>query len=148
MQSPMVMGTRAHQLAMYVVYEAAIQMVSDDPAYTKISLDSISSAVPASWDETTVLNGVPGEYVTIARRHGKEWYLGSMTNWNARTLDLPLTFLGNGTYRAEIYADAGDADRAPKHISILKQTVDRSRRLKPQFAPGGGYAVRFVPVPR
>lgn len=149
MQSPMVMGTRAHQLAMYVVYEAALQMVSDDPAsYQDQPGFDFIKAVPASWDETTVLNGVPGEYVTIARRHGKEWYLGSMTNWNARTLDLPLTFLGNGTYRAEIYADAGDADRAPKHISILKQTVDRARRLKLQLAPGGGYAVRFVPVPR
>ena len=89
---------------------------------------------------------MPGEYVTIARRRGKEWYLGSMTNWDARTLDLPLTFLGGGVYRAQIYADAGDADQAPKHISVLKQTVDRSAHLKAQLAPGGGYAVRLVPA--
>jgi alpha-glucosidase len=144
-QAPMVMGTRAHHLAMYAVYEAPIQMVADHPsAYeNQPSFDFIKN-VPATWDETKVLNGVPGEYVTIARRHGNEWFLGSMTNWNPRGLDLPLTFLGAGRYRAEIYADAADADRFPKHVSIAKKTVDRRTRLKAQLAPGGGYAVRFV----
>jgi alpha-glucosidase len=146
-QSPMVMGTRAHHLAMYAVYAAPIQMVSDDPAAYKNqpSFDFIKS-VPATWDETRVLNGVPGEYVTIARRHDKEWYLGSMTNWDPRSLDLPLTFLDSGLYRAEIYADAEDADESPKHVSILNKTVDRSMHLKAQLASGGGYAVRLVPI--
>jgi alpha-glucosidase len=69
-----------------------------------------------------------------------------MTNWQARDLDLPLTFLGAGRYRAEIYADALDADRLPKNTAIVKQTVDRSTHLKPHLAPAGGYAVRLVPV--
>jgi alpha-glucosidase len=147
MLAPMVMGTRAHQLAMYAVYEAPIQMVSDSPAaYKNQPAFDFIKAVPATWDETRVLNGVPGAYVTIARRHGKEWYLGSMTNWDARTLDLPLTFLGSGSYRAEIYADAEDAGQSPKHLSILKRTVDHSTHLKAQLASGGGYAVRLVPV--
>jgi hypothetical protein len=128
-------------------YGAPIQMVSDNPAAYKNqpSFDFIK-AVPATWDETRVLNGVPGEYVTIARRHGKEWYLGSMTNWDARSLDLPLAFLDSGSYRAEIYADAKDADQSPKHISILKKTVDRWVHLKVQLVSGGGYAVRLVPI--
>ena len=88
----------------------------------------------------------PGEYITVARRRGGEWFLGSMTNWQARDLDLPLTFLGAGRYRAEIYADAPDADRLPKNTSIVKQTVDRSTHLKPHLAPAGGYAVRLVPL--
>jgi alpha-glucosidase len=69
-----------------------------------------------------------------------------MTNWTARELDLPLAFLGAGKYRAEIYADAPDADRYPINTSITKQTVDRTMHLKMPLAPGGGYAVRLVPV--
>jgi alpha-glucosidase len=147
MQAPMVMGTRAHHLAMYAVYEAPIQMVSDSPAAyrNQPSFDFIKS-VPATWDETRVLNGLPGEYVTVARRHGNEWYLGSITNWDIRSLDLPLTFLDSGSYRAEIYADAEDADQSPKHVSIVKRTVNRSTHLNAKLAPGGGYAVRLVPV--
>ena len=82
----------------------------------------------------------------MARRHGDEWFVGSLTNWTARDLDVPLAFLGAGRYRAEIYADASDADRLPKNTSIVKQTVDRTMHLKAHLAPGGGYAVRLAPV--
>jgi alpha-glucosidase len=144
---PMVMGTRAHHLAMYAVYEAPIQMVSDHPsAYEGQPSFEFIKSVPASWDETRVLHGLPGEYITVARRRGSEWYLGSMTNWQARQLDIPLGFLGAGRYTAEIYADAPDAARFPKNVTISKQAVDRTGRLKAVLAPGGGYAVRFVPV--
>jgi len=147
MQAPMVMGTRAHQLAMYAVYEAPIQMVSDHPsAYNDQPSFEFIKAVPATWDETRALNGMPGEYITIARRNGEQWFIGSMTNWSPRTLDLPLTFLGNGRFRAEIYADAEDAERLPKNVSIVKKTVDKSTHLKAQLAPGGGYAVRLAPI--
>jgi alpha-glucosidase len=146
--SPMVRGTRAHQLAMYAVYEAAFQMVSDSPAAYKDqpAFEFIRHA-PAAWDETRAINGMPAEYVTLARRKGKEWYLGSMTNWTPRDLDIPLKFLGPGKYRAEIYADGDDADKYPKNTSIRKETVDQSTLLKAHLAPGGGYAVRFVPIP-
>jgi alpha-glucosidase len=145
--SPMVRGTRAHQLAMYAIYEAAFQMVSDSPAaYKDQPAFEFIRHVPAAWDETKALNGVPAEYVTLARRKGKEWFIGSMTNWTPRDLDIPLTFLGPGKYRAEIYADATDADRYPKNVSIRKEIVDKNSRLKTHLAPGGGYAVRLVPV--
>jgi alpha-glucosidase len=148
-REPMVMGTRAHHLAMYAVYDAPIQMVSDHPAAYKDqpSFEFIRN-VPATWDETKVLDGVPGEYITIARRRGKEWFIGSMTNWSPRQLDLPLAFLGDGQYRAEIYADAEDADRYPKNVSIVKKTVDRAAHLNARLAPGGGYAVRLIPIGR
>ena len=144
---PMVMGTRAQQLALYVIYQAPFQMVSDWP---KNCQDQPAFAfiehVPASWDETRVLNGLPGEYITMARRKGREWFLGSITNWSARELEAPLTFLGSGRYRAEIYQDAEDAAEYPKNVSIQKQTVDPHTRLRIRMAPGGGYAVRFVPL--
>ena len=138
---PMVQGTRAHQLAMYAVYQSPFQMVSDAPdAYKDQPAFEFIKAAPATWDETRVLNGVPGEYITVVRRRGTEWFLGSMTDWSARELDIPLSFLGGGKYRAEIYQDSG----APKNVQITKQEVDRTMHLKAKMAEGGGYAVRFV----
>src|SRR5579875_1388661 len=144
---PMVMGTRAQQLALYVIYLAPFQMVSDWPkSYQDQPAFAFIEHVPASWDESRVLNGLPGEYITMARRKGREWFLGSITNWSARELEAPLTFLGSGRYRAEIYQDAEDAAQYPKNVSIQKQTVDQHTRLRIRMAPGGGYAVRFVPL--
>jgi alpha-glucosidase len=142
---PVVMGTRAQQLAMYAVYEAPFQMVSDYPgAYRDQPAFEFIRHVPASWDETRVLNGLPGEYVTIARRKGSDWYLGSMTNWTPRSIDVPLSFLGGGSYTAEIYADADDADRLPKNVRITRTKVESSGTLHLKLAPGGGCAVRLV----
>jgi alpha-glucosidase len=147
MESPMVMGTRAHQLAMYAVFQCAFQMVSDVPyAYDNQPAFQFIKDTPATWDETHVLNGRPGAYITVARRHGSEWFLGSLTNWDTRQLDLPLDFLGTGNYTAEIYSDANDAVEHPKNVRIERKLVTRSSHLQAALAPGGGYAVRFVPA--
>ena len=143
---PMVMGTRAAQLAMYVIYETPFQMVSDTPkAYEDQPAFDFIKHAPATWDETKVLNGEPGEFITVARRKDNEWFLGSMSDGNPRQLEIPLTFLGSGRFTAEIYADAADAAQYPKSVSILKKTVDRNSQLSIKLAPGGGFAVRFVP---
>jgi alpha-glucosidase len=148
-RQPMVMGTRAQQLAMYVVYQAPFQMVSDSPkSYEDQPAFQFIQHSPATWDETRVLSGSPGEYIVMARRSGAEWFLGSMSNWTPRQLDIPLTFLGEGKYIAESYADSDDAAQYPKNISIQKKTVDRTMHLQANLAPGGGYAVRFVPRER
>ena len=146
MTNTMVMGSRAHQLAMYVVYQAASQMVSDWPGnYEGQPEFQFIKDVPATWDETKFQNGEPGEFITIARRSGDDWYLGAMTDWTPRELNVPLSFLGQGKYSTGIYADAPDADKSPKHIVISKPTVERSTVLKLKLAPGGGCAVRFTP---
>jgi alpha-glucosidase len=143
---PLVMGTRAQQLALYVVFQTPIQMVSDSPqAYAGQAAFQFIKDVPVSWDSTRVLNGRPGEFVTIVRSHGNEWYLGSITNWTPRTLEIPLSFLGTGSYIAEIYEDAADAGSDPKHVTVHKQTVRKSESLALHLAPGGGCAIRFVP---
>jgi alpha-glucosidase len=143
---PMVMGTRAHHLAMYVVYEAPFQMVSDHPAaYEGEPSFQFIKDVPASWDETKVLNGIPGEYITIARRKGDEWFLGGMTNWNPRQLEIPLDFLGTGEYVAEMYMDGKDSDRYPKHILIENKTVSKGQHLNIRLSAAGGCAIRFRP---
>jgi alpha-glucosidase len=147
MESPVTMGTRAHQLAMYAVFQAAFQMVADSPqSYEGQPAFEFIRNAPATWDETRVLNGRPGEFVTIARRHAKEWFLGSMTNWNARQVDLPLDFLGAGDYKATIYSDAADAEQHPTNVRIETRVVNRGSRLQAALASGGGYAVRFVPA--
>lgn len=145
-KSPMVMGTRAQQLALYVVMEEPLAMVSDAPqAYANQPGFQFIKDVPTSWDEIHVLNGMPGESVTIARRHGREWYLGSLTNWTARDLRVPLSFLGSGNYEAEIYEDAAGADHNPKNVAIRKQSVHNADTLTLHLASGGGCAIRFVP---
>ena len=144
---PMVMGTRAQQLALYVVFDEPFAMVSDAPtAYANQPAFRFIQDVPTTWDATHVLNGEPGEFVTIARRHGDEWYLGSLTNWSARDLRIPLQFLGKGAYKAEIYEDAADSGENPKHISIHEQSVRSSDTLVLHLASGGGCAIRFIRV--
>ena len=146
--SPMVMGTRAQQLALYVVYEAPLAMVSDAPsAYANQPAFQFIRDVPTAWDATRALDGEPGEFATIARRQAKEWYLGSITNWTARDVRAPLDFLGAGKYTAEIYEDAADAAENPKHVAIRHQTVRKTDTLTLHLASGGGCAIRFVPVP-
>ena len=146
-KAPMVMGTRAQQLALYVIFEEPLAMVSDAPsAYANQPSFQFIKDVPTAWDATRVLNGEPGEFVTIARRHGDEWYLGSATNWTPRDLRVPLSFLGSGRYKAEIYEDAPDSAQSPKHITIRQQVVRSSDTLALPLVSGGGCAIRFVPA--
>jgi alpha-glucosidase len=146
MDHPMVMGTRAHHLAMYAIYEAAFQMVSDCPQnYEGQPAFDFVKAVPAAWDETRVSSGKVGQYIVMARRKGDNWFIGAMTGGYPRTLEIPLTFLGDGKYTAETYADARDSDHQPKHVEIESQTVDRSTTLKPHLVTAGGFAARLHP---
>ncbi len=143
---PMVQGTRAQQLALYVIDFDPFQMVSDAPqAYQGQPSFQFIRDVPASWDQTLALQGFPSKTVTIARRKGRDWYVGSITNWTPRTVTLPLSFLGSGQYTAHIYEDAKDAAIHPKHVTILAKTVTRADTLTLHLAPGGGAAIRFVP---
>jgi alpha-glucosidase len=144
--SPMVMGTRAQQLALYVVFMTPFPMVSDSPqAYAGQPSFRFIREVPVNWDETRVLNGEPGQFITVARRHGEEWDLGSITNWTPRTLRVPLSFLAPGKkYAAEIYQDAADAAAEPTHVTIRRQLVGSGDILTLTLAPGGGCAIRFT----
>jgi alpha-glucosidase len=144
MLAPMAPGTRAHQLAMFVVYESPFQMCVDFPgSYRDQPGIVFMKAVPATWDETRVLNGAVGDYITIARRKGSDWFLGSMTDWTGRRLSVSLDFLGSGAYQAAVFADAPDADRFPTHLSTDWRRVTASDHLDISMAPGGGQAVWF-----
>jgi alpha-glucosidase len=144
-KQPMSPGTRAHQLAMYVVYESPLQMVVDHPAsyFGQTGFDFLK-AVPTVWDETKFIEGEVGDYIALARRNGEEWYLGCMSDWTPRDLQISLSFLGDGVYMAQIYAD--DADRDPSRVKAILKEVTAQDSLNIHLAPGGGCAVRFVPT--
>lgn len=146
-RQPMVMGTRAHQTALFVVFESPFEMVSDYPeAYEGQKETAFLSAVPSSWDETRVLNAKVGDYITVGRRHGKEWYVGSISGSRGAEFDVPLEFLPPGDFIAEIYSDAPDADVNPTHTVLERKNVNRTMRLKAKMAPGGGQAIRIRPA--
>jgi len=146
-REPLVMGTRAHQVALFVVFESAFEMAADYPeAYKDQPELPFISAVPTVWDETRVLNGQVGEWITIARRRGQDWFLGSITDWTPRNLDVPLDFLGDGSYVAEVYADAPDAATQPTHTAIAHERVTRQTTLHLKLATGGGCAIRIRPA--
>jgi alpha-glucosidase len=144
---PFVMGTRVHQLAMLVVYESALQVLCDSPYnyHGSPAGTDFLKIVPTSWDDTRVVDGEVGNFVTIARRSGKEWYLGSMSGADARTLEIRLNFLGTGKYEAEIWADAYEAADYPDRLLKQTRTVTAADTLTAQLAAGGGYVVRLRP---
>ncbi len=141
---PMSQGTRCQQLAMYVVYEAPLQMLADSPSNYRREPESLAflSAVPTVWDETKVLSGKVGEHILVARRSGKDWYVGALTNWDARDLDVDLSFLGSGAFEADIYRDGPNADRAGVDYVHEKRPVTTADHLRVHLAPGGGLAIR------
>ena len=144
---PMSLGTRAQELALYVVFESPLEMVSDYPEQYKgqKAFDFIKQ-VPTTWDEVRVIDGLPMRYITLARRSGKDWYVGSLTNWEERNSKVPLDFLGDGKYVAEIYADAPDAGSNATHISFSKRPVDRTTVLDIHMVSGGGNAIWIHPA--
>jgi alpha-glucosidase len=140
--APMSQGTRAHQLAMYVVYESPLVMASDHPeAYEGQPGFEFIEKVPTVWDETRFLAGEPAQYIALARKKGENWYVGAMTNWEARTFDLPLGFLGAGEFEATIFADGPDAATEGTSLDISKRMVTAGDWLTLKLAPGGGAAV-------
>lgn len=142
---PMSQGTRCRQLAEYVVFESPITMLCDSPSnYMKEpECFAFMASVPTVWDETVALTGSVGEYIAIARRSGDTWYIGAMTDWTPRELELNMSFIGNGNYDIESFADGINADRAARDFRKTVSELPQDRRLKIRMAPGGGYAARI-----
>jgi alpha-glucosidase len=145
--------TLAKQLALYVVYYSPLQMVPDLPENYEAHMDAFKFIrdVPTDWDDTRILNAKIGDYVTTVRkqRDADDWYLGSITDENGRTLQAPLSFLDRDRkYVAEIYRDADNADwqSNPEAYTIEKRNVDANTVLSLRLAPGGGEAIRFYPA--
>ena len=144
---PMSLGTRAQELALYVVLESPLEMVSDYPEhYAGQKAFDFIKHVPATWDEVHAIGGLPMEWISLARRSGKDWYIGTLTNWDERTVTVPLDFLGAGKYVAEIYADAPDSGEEATHTVFEKEPVDRNTVLTVRMVSGGGNAIWIHPA--
>ena len=138
---PMSQGTRVHQMAMYTVFEAPLQMMADSPTkymQNQECTDFIAQ-VPTTFDETKALDGKLGEYIVIARRKGTTWYLAAMTDWTPRDLTIDLSFLGTGNHQAEIFADGINAMKEASDYKRSQQTVTSTDRLNIHLSSGGGW---------
>ncbi len=142
---PLVRSTRGQALAMYVVYDSPLQMVSDDPdTYRGAEGFEFIKRVPTAWDETQFLSGEPGRDIVLARRSGTAWYVGAMTADDGRNASVPLRFLPAGRYRATVWED-GDA---PDHVRRSERIVTQRDALALRLSPAGGAAVVLEPVGR
>lgn len=143
---PTSMGTRAHNLAMYVVYESGLQMVSDTPdAIWGQPGSQFVAEAPAAWDETLALSGRIGEHIVVARRKGSHWLVGGMTSEVPRTLALTLEFMDRPC-RAEIYRDGIRAHEDAKDLAMEVREVSPGDRLEFACAPAGGFALVLKPL--
>jgi len=142
---PMSQGTRCRQLAEYIVFESPLNMLCDSPGnYMKEpECTEFITAVPTVWDNTVSLNGEIGKYISIARKNGDDWYVGSLTNWDARSLDLDLTFLGEGNFKAEIFKDGINADRIASDYVKETMNIPSGKKIKIEMAPGGGFLMKI-----
>jgi alpha-glucosidase len=142
---PMAMGTRCHQLAMYVVYEGPLQMLSDSPSkyLREPEIMEFLGPVPSTWDETRVLDARIAEYVLLARRSGSDWYVGAMTDWTGRDLNVDFSFLPEGNFTMDAYEDGMNADRSASEYKKTTSQVMGSTKLKIHLAPGGGWVARI-----
>lgn len=142
---PMALGTRCHQLAMYVVYEAPLQMLADSPTNYLREPESMEflSQVPTEWDDTKVLDARIADYILVARRNGKDWWVGAMSDWTGRDLGVDLSFLGDGNFTMDAYQDGVNADRAGSDYKKTTSRVTKNDKLKIHLAPGGGWAAHI-----
>ena len=142
--TPMSMGTRCHQLAMFVVYESPLQMLCDTPSnyYKEPECMDFLSAVPTVWDKTVVLKAKVSDYLMIARKNGNDWYIGGMTDWDERDLQLDLSFLPKGyNYEMTLYQDGINVNRIATDFKQIKLTVNHTYSERIHLAKGGGLAV-------
>jgi len=148
-KQPMSLGTRCHQLAMYVVYESPLQMLADSPSNYAREPEAMEylGPVPSTWDETRVLDGRLGDYVVVARRKGSDWWVGAMTDWTPRELGIDLSFLPEGRHEITAYEDAPDADHAASHYRKTTAAAARDATLTVKLAPGGGWAAKISAAP-
>ena len=144
---PMSLGTRAHQLAMYVVYESPLQMLADSPtAYLKEpEVTEFITSIPTTWRQTVPVDGVVGDYVVVAREATDgDWYLGALNDTTARELTVPLDFLPAGTYELELYRDGVNHNRHAEDYKMERVVVEAGQELTLPLGRGGGWVGRFT----
>lgn len=142
---PMSQGTRCHQLGLYMVFDSPLSMLCDSPTNYRIlggDCTGFIAKVPTTWDETRVLAGEIGKYVVTARRKGSTWYVGGITNWDARDIKVDTSVLGSGSWTMESFTDGINATRrADDFCHKTATTVAAGSAIDLHMAPGGGFAI-------
>ena len=106
------------------------------------SLEFISQ-IPTTWDESVAINGKVSEHVTLARRKGNDWYIGGLTNWDARDMNIDLSFLPEGNYKITLFTDGLNAHKKGIDYQYKEYTVNSTESLNLHLAPGGGFAAKL-----
>ena len=143
---PMSQGTRCRQLAEYTVFDSPLNMLCDSPSNYLAEPECLRfiAEIPTVWDETVAMDGKIGDYVAVARRKGQTWYVGAMTDWTARDMDLDLSFLGAGNWKMEIFRDGPNANRAARDFQHVTVDVPADRKVSIHMFPGGGWTARIT----
>lgn len=147
-ETPASQGTRAQQLAMYVVYLSPLQMLADTPTNYRRNPECLPFLrdVPVTWDETVVLGAEVGRWLAVARRKGDEWWIGALSDWDARDVALPLGFLGEGPHTITRWSDGPNADRNGNDLAVTEDELEPGKPLRIHLAPGGGFAAVIRPL--
>lgn len=145
---PMSQGTRCRQLALYVVFNSPINMLCDSPTNYMREPESLQfiASIPTVWDETLPLSGRVGEHVTLARRSGDDWYVGGITGWKSRDIEVDLSFLPTGQYEMTLFRDGVNAHRKGSDYRKETRNVASGEILRLHLAPGGGFAMQLKKV--
>ena len=140
--NPMSQGTRCHQLAMFVCYDSPLQMLNDSPSnyYKEEESTTFISKMPTVWDNTKVLDAKVGDYILMARQKGNNWYLGALTDLDARSLNVDCSFLGEGNYEIEMMQDGINANKSAIDYKRVVKQVTKASQFKIEMAKGGGWA--------
>lgn len=144
---PMSMGTRCHQVAMYIIYESPLQMLADNPSnyYREHETTEFISQIPTVWDETIVLEAKIGEYILMARRNGNKWYLGGMSS-EEQEFSVDLSFLGKQNHEISIMQDGINSDLNAQDISKSKGQLSSKTPYLVKMNKGGGFAAIISPL--
>lgn len=143
---PMGKGTRAHSMAMFVVFESPMAMLADSPSdyYRERECTEFISAIPVEWDEIKVLEAKAGEYTVVSRRNGTEWFIGAITDWESRDFEISYDFLGEGIYNIEFIEDGINAERNAIDYKKGVGEVTAATTTKIHLAKGGGWIARIT----
>lgn len=141
---PMSQGTRCRQLALYVVLDSPLNMLCDTPSnYAReTECADFITGIPTVWDETRILDAKLGEYILVARRKGATWYIGGITDWTARDIELDCYFLGDKEYQGEVIKDGVNSHRIGRDFKREAVSLDGRTKVKLHLAPGGGFVMK------
>ncbi|WOI54228.1 glycoside hydrolase family 97 protein [Parvularcula sp. LCG005] len=144
---PMSIGTRAHQVALYVIFESPLQMLADSPSHLRQEQETVDfiTDIPTVWDETVALDGKIGDFVTMARRSGDDWFVGVLTDETAREMEVTFDFIDQ-PMRATVFRDGINADRYGNDYKVETVEVSPGDTLTVSLAPGGGWAAKLSPI--